>query len=385
MKPDEADSTSAFFALLKAGMYGTPIPEAGLPAEIDWNGVVRLAKKHAVLGTVIEGIQFLPEHLRPAEPMAAKMRKFALGLFRANVVMEKRVATLSGFLSGHGIDGVLLKGQGVARYYRTPQSRQSGDIDFYVGQRRYKRAKELCREQFVREGTHWHETEQHFDFELDGATIELHRIATRMFSPLANRRFQRWLTEQLESSPERRRLTFGSTDILIPSADFDAIYIFYHAWRHFISGGIGLRQLCDWTMIFHTHGDRIDRPRLEANIRRFGMTAGWKLFAGIAVRHLGLEPGKMPLYDPAYDRRSERVMATVMDGGNFGFHNDLMKKTMSRSHLFTMGLGKVHIICRDFISIFPVVPAEATFLYFDRMYYGTLSYAKKFMHKILRK
>ncbi len=227
-------SVRIFFSLLRSGLYGEPVPEGELPDAIDWQAVIAMARKQAVLGVIVESVQFLPSRLQPDMAVAAKMSKFALGLIQANLIIDSACARLSSFLAGHGINGVLLKGQGVARYYREAQIRQNGDIDFYVGRRQYARAVELCSEHLSDNREAGEETEQHYGFDMDGVPIELHRIASRMYTPTRNRAFQRWTVDELEHSPRRRTLTVGATDIVLPSYDFDAVFIFYHAWRHFI-------------------------------------------------------------------------------------------------------------------------------------------------------
>lgn len=361
-------------------MYGIPIPESELPGRIDWKAVIALAKKHVVFGIIIESVQMLPERLRPSGAVAAEMNRFALGLIQTNIILDNTIARLSGFFEQHGIKGVLLKGAGVARYYRQPQMRQSGDIDFYVGNTVFKRAVGLCQNELIKE-TVLGENEQHFDFYLDGVLIELHRIASRVYSPIRSRRFQRWVVDELEHSAARRTLTVGDTDILLPSYDFDAIFIFYHAWRHFIMGGIGLRQLCDWAMIFHSHGSDIDTERLKANIRRFGITKGWKLFACIAVKHLGVPADAIPLYDPAYEKKSERILADILSGGNFGYYSKANARTPIFGRGLSVGLGKVRNVTEYFVSLFPLIPVEATFLYANRLFFGTISHIRRSRHK----
>ncbi len=363
-------------------MYGTPLPESELPEEIDWKAIIKLANIHAVLGIIIDSIQFLPEGLHPSGPTLAKMNKFALGLIQANTVLENTAARLVTFLKQHGVNGVLLKGQGVARsYYRIPQMRHSGDIDLYVGKTTYKKAVDLCLQKVVKNKNTCHETEQHFDFWLGGVPIELHRLASRIYTPSRNKLFQAWTAEQLEHSANQRTVTMGNTDVNVPSYDFDAIFIFYHAWRHFIMGGIGLRQLCDWALIFHTHAGDIDTAALEENIRRFGMTKGWKLFACIAVTHLGVPRDKMPLYDPAYCRKSEKILADILAGGSFGYYSKAVARTPIYGHGLWHGLGKVRNITEYFIAIFPIIPVEATFLTINRLFSGTISAIRKSHHK----
>lgn len=361
-------------------MYGTPVPESELPESIDWNAIIKLAQKHVVLGIIIDSVQLLPENLRPSGSILAKMNKFALGLIQANLILDKSVARLSSFLQQHDINGVLLKGQGVARYYRMPQMRQSGDIDFYVGKTVYNKAVDLCLKNLVADRSTCSETEQHFDFFMGDIPIELHRLASRVYSPVRSKRFQEWVVEELEHSPKRRTMTVDNTTILLPSYDFDAIFIFYHAWRHFIMGGIGLRQLCDWAMIFHTHSQDIDSEKLKENINRFGMIKGWKLFACIAVNHLGVPADRIPLYDAKYAAKSEKVLAEILSGGNFGYYSKANTRTKVLGYGLWHGLGKVRNITEYFFALFPLMPVEATFLYFNRLFYGTIAHSKRPKH-----
>ncbi len=362
-------------------MFGTPIPESELPESIDWNAIVKLAQKHVVLGIIIDSVQLLPERLRPSAPILAKMSKFALGLIQTNLILDKTAARLVEFFNQYGISGVLLKGQGVARYYRMPQMRQCGDIDFYVGKTIYNKAVDLCLKNIVTDKSTCSESEQHFDFFMGDIPIELHRLASRVYSPVRSGRFQRWVVEELEHSPKRRTLTIGNTAVTLPSYDFDAIFIFYHAWRHFIMGGIGLRQLCDWAMIFHTHAQDIDSERLKENLNRFGMTKGWKLFACIAVNHLGISADKIPLYDPTYARKSEKVLAEILAGGNFGYYSEAHVRTKKYGHGLRLGLGKVRNITGYFCALFSLIPVEATFLYFNRLFSGTIAFTKRSRHE----
>ena len=377
MTSDASSNLGIFFLLLKSGMYGTPIPENLLPDSIDWKFILELATKQTVTGLIIDGISRLPERLRPDAPLSEKIDKFALMLIRSNIRIDQAAIKLVTFLNSHGISGVLLKGQGVARsYYPVPQLRQCGDIDFYVGKKQYRRAIEVCREHLLHDNEAGSANHKHFHFDINGVNIEIHRLASKVNTPVRSGRYQQWVEEKLEHSSDRRITHFGDTEITLPSYDFDAIFIFHHAWNHFMTGGIGLRQLCDWSLIFHTHYDDIDVARLETNIRRFGLTAGWKLFACIAVNHLGVSPDRMPLYDPAYSDRSEKVFDDILTNGNFGFYSKAYARTPYYKDGRGIGhlMGKARNIMEFYVSLFPLMPAEATFLFFHRITVGTTEY-----------
>ena len=363
-------------------MYGTPLNESELPDCIDWKAVTSLAHRHAVLGIIIDSVQHLPEQLRPTEPIASKMNRFALGLIQANLILDKTVGRLVDFFGQHGIEGVLLKGQGVARYYKVPQMRQSGDIDFYVGKDYYDRAVALCKKHLIADMASFEESQPHCSFDAWGVHIELHRLAARIYSPFKKRWFQAWIVDQLERSTDRRHLILGNVAVTLPSLEFDTLFIFYHAWHHYIKEGIGLRQLCDWAMIFHSHGDEIDAERLKRNLSRFGMTKAWKLFAYIAVNYLGVPAGRMPLYDPSYRRKSEKILDEIVEGGNFGQYLTANARGSAHGYGLRYGFGKIGYIARYFINLFPVTPVEATFLFFHRLCHGAVACTQRSMQKL---
>ncbi|MDE5749333.1 MAG: nucleotidyltransferase family protein [Duncaniella sp.] len=368
-----------FFSLLRSGLYGKPLTDEELPESIDWEGVVALAQRHGVQGTIIESVQLLPDRLRPYGQTMARMGKFALGLIHANMILDRTVGKLVAFLREHGVDGVLLKGQGVARYYRKPQMRQSGDIDFYVGNEVYQKAVDLCNVGLNVNKKTSYETEQHYVFYTDGVEIELHRLATERHSHQKGHELQKWIVEELEGSAKRRALVLGGTEVALPSYDFDALYIFYHAWHHLITGGIGLRQLCDWAMIFNYHSDDIDTDKLKDNIHRFGLTRGWKLFAYIAVKYLGVEEDKIPLYDPRHAKRYERVMKEIVLQGNFGtFSKSGVKKDGYR---LSDEIEKFRCITEYSLALFPIIPAEAVTIYFKRAFSGIGSHIARTLRR----
>ncbi len=376
------EPTKHFFALLRSGLYGVPVPEGELPERIDWKAVMTLAGKHTVSGIIIDSVQYLPERLRPTETIAAKMNTLALRVLQANLILDKAAARVAEFYSGRGIEGVLLKGQGVARYYRSPQMRQGGDVDFYVGTRMYARAIELAREHLITDPATCLENDEEFQFDLGHVTVDLHRLATQVYSPFRRKAFQTWIVGELEHSPQRRTLATGNSNITLPSYDFDAIFVFYHAWRHYVMEGIGLRQLCDWAMIFHSHYDDLDLEVLTRNIRRFGLEKPWKLFGCIAVDYLGLERERMPLYDAAWRARADRILVRIMEQGNFGRHSSDYDASWVEGKGFWHPLATVGVIAGYTRKLLPVKPLEGISLFFHYLACAGASSLKRAVRRI---
>ena len=108
------------------------------------------------------------------------------------------------------------------------------------------------------------------------------------------------------------------------------------------------------------------------------MTKGWKFFAYIAVRYLGLDKAKMPLYDPSVSKAAEKILDDILEGGNFGFYSKahLRLGDQTRTGL-KVGFGKLRNILSYFSTLFPLIPSEATILLFYRLAMGSFSFTKR--------
>lgn len=350
---------AAFFTLLRSGLWGTPLAERDFPDGIDWKGVLALASMHTVTGVVAEAATRLPVAIRPAGKVAEALMHCKAQMLRAHMMLDRALADVVSCLRQSGIEGVVLKGQGVARLYRDPLMRHCGDIDLYVGRDNYARAIESACRRFEPDRDTRQGEGKHFSLKHGRVTVELHRRAAQMYNPLRNRAFQAWASTELESKDRCAKAVFDGVEAALPSVGFDALFIFYHMWHHYMLGGVGLRQMCDWVLVLDRHWREIDRGELERNIRRFGLARPWRAFAGIAVDRLGLDPAKMPLYDKSQVRASERVLARMMAGGNFGTHVSYFYSHKRGENLVARKSRTLAYLLHSAYIAFPMMPAEA--------------------------
>lgn len=113
----------------------------------------------------------------------------------------------------------------------------------------------------------------------------------------------------------------GGKDIPVPTPAFDLVFVFLHLYHHFLSGGIGLRHICDWAMLLHAHAKEINHCELEQKLKEYHLLSAWKMFAPIAVEHLGLPSEECPFYSSKNRKVAERILAFVFAEGNFGRAN----------------------------------------------------------------
>lgn len=312
-----------FFALLRAGLWNTPVEAELFSDRTDWEAIFALSARQTVSGIVAEAASTLPVGLLPPVPIQHKIRTIMATTHRIHALFNRTLVEIVTLFRQEGLQVVLLKGQGVALNYEIPTLRYCGDIDLYIGEHAYDRACVLARAWHGTDPTDEQEAEsdKHYHFLHSGITIELHRIAERLPLSCWNARFQRWTVQQLQGD-NLRRVEIGGMELLLPPVRFDALYIFNHAWHHFsLDGGIGLRQLCDWVRYLHTFADSIDRTALQHDLKAFGLWRAWQTFGCIAVDVLGLPVEEFPFYTDRYVRQAAWIMEKIETGGNFGFYH----------------------------------------------------------------
>lgn len=352
----EEITRQTFMELLRSGLWNRPSEGVSVPAVPDWNGIFRMAQKQAVWGLVADAINHLPTDVQPV-PQDMQRLNYLLSRNRTrHALLNSTLTEAVTLLKSNGIHPILLKGQGVATYYADPALRICGDIDLYIGKENYRKS--------ILVAKHWGEDDsvntesvKHYHFSHQGVTVELHRFAEKLPFLLSDHHFQQWTGRMLQ--PENlRTVRIGNTEIQVPPADFEVLYIFNHAYHHFLSGGIGLRQLCDWTLALHHFHAQINLKELERNLKAFGLWRGWKVFGCIAVETLGLHETEFPFYNGSYKKQADTVLASIFEGGNFGFFSPTLTERPAG-----YVAGKWHTLKRThhrLFRLFPLFPMVTT-------------------------
>lgn len=310
-------NSSMMLALLRSSLWQkAPEPEFSASA-VDWNGVLSLASMHSVLPLVADGISFLPEGCRPSPQVLMKLHSAVVATARTHSLVADVTADAVSRLRAAGVRPVLLKGQGLAANYPDPRRRTCGDIDLYVGEDGYGRAAEV----FADGGSGFAECTHHLHLKWRGVTLEIHRTAGVLGG--RTERFRQWSSRMLEDGSCRSMEIAGET-VLLPPVRFDALYVMYHLYRHFISSGAGLRQLCDWAMYLHRFSREIDRDALEQDLRLLSLSEGWKVTGCIVSSLLGMPQDEIPAagtWSPSLRRRAAVAAGDIVRYGNFGAFN----------------------------------------------------------------
>lgn len=326
-----------FLQLLKVGLWGdkhlgsliemasqanNSLKEGGF----DWQKVIELANQQTSLGIIVDGMTRLPHDLRPSKVIYFNAIAQTSDIESQNKQMNGFAPVLMQKLREKGIVSLLLKGQGVGLCYPNPLHRQSGDIDLLMfDESQFRKACTLMDK--ISSSSDWSERSAHAEFHAMGFVVELHGKYGFTICPKVTKNLRSWNARMLaQMKVAHQEGQIGGyreqNGLMLPSAQFDAIFVFAHMLNHFMTGGVGLRQVSDWMMLLYAHCEEIDRRKLEEDLEFLGLTKFWQVFALLAVGLLGFPADRMPLYDEERARKNQRKAMRLMDSifktGNFG-------------------------------------------------------------------
>lgn len=322
---DSVKDIEIFFALLRAGLWEKEVQLSSF-GEIDFAGVKRLAEEQSVVGLIAAGVDHLVD-MKPAKKDVLQFIGQAMQLEQRNTAMNRFIAVLVDKMRKEGICAILVKGQGIAQCYEHPLWRACGDVDLFLSDDNYDKAKAFLSPfatSIELEGVE----SKHLGMTISQWVVELHG---RLYCGLSSR-IDKQLDDVYNDSFFRGKVRLwknGEMWMPLLAVENDVFYVFTHILQHFYKGGIGLRQICDWCRLLWTYRDSIDVTLLEQRLRRAKLMTEWKAFGAFAVNYLGMPVEAMPLYDEndshkaSLKRKANRICDFVMMSGNFGHNRDM--------------------------------------------------------------
>lgn len=355
-----------FFSVLRTALWGHPldIPEGFK----DWGKVMKLAKTQALTGLVGDVMLTTPRILNSLpEQAVAVLQEIPLNNMAMHTTLNNTLILVVTTLREHGIEPVLLKGQGIASYYPVPQLRQCGDIDLYVGEENYEKAYDvllpLVSEIDDKEKIWgW----MHFHAKVGSALLEIHHeleyAFKQSYKSLFRSRASSGLTENLVT------IDFGGLKVKTPEHNFNTFYVFYHLWRHYAASGVGLRQICDWMFLLNARREDVNLEYLDSFIKGMELMAPWQTFGCILVDYLGMPQHCFPFYNPAKRKKAARLLKMILKEGNFG-HSGSYSRVRRNSYLYEKWFSfKCHI--SRLYNMFMIFPYQSSVRFMDMIKEG---------------
>ncbi len=305
-----------FFQLLRIGLWG----EGSLSldrtmTDEDWNKIHRYAINHTIEGLIYDSFPFLEETQLPSQSLRLKWAVRVDQIERHNAKMNSVIAEQFTTFSVNGIRPILQKGQGVASYYRIPNHRISGDIDFCFENDGYAKARTFLKEkQIIFQDTAGFS----LDYSFKGIHIEHHKRTFDFRSPL-KKNYLKKLLKTYESM--KKDIAIDGTPVRLLAPELQLLQVNVHILKHLITYGIGLRQFCDSARLYYIVSSQINNNALRDIYKRTGILKWIHLLHKLLVENLGLPKGKLPFPYPE-NLESDWMLDEVWYSGNFGFNDE---------------------------------------------------------------
>lgn len=323
------DTEKLFTAMVKKYLNGSGeriVPEGGAA---DWAELFTLAAAHKIIPWIYSAAVSEPDFKALPREVREKYRLFTMGAIAAQTMMYEKFKSIYSELRESGIHIAALKGLLCDTLYPYRDYRTTSDCDALIPPEELERCGELLKEKGLYRVD---EKDDEMTFSAPGGfRLEVH---TTLFSKEHTRlaEMEKWfsdwqttgITEEIDGV---KIFTFSHTDHLL--------YLVAHAFSHFVSGGFGIRQLCDITLYSRRWDEEIDWSLVMSRLKQAGADIFFLSLINAARSELGVRPGDR-LYAvfgstdlPEYND----LLSDLIDAGAFG------KSTDERQHSANMTLG----------------------------------------------
>lgn len=311
-------SVEAFFELIRSGLWVKEVLFSQYK-EVDFAEVYRLAQEQSVVGLVAAGLEQV-KNLNV--PQALTFAREVLQIEQRNKAMNTFISLLIEKMRAADIYTLLVKGQGVAQCYEKPLWRVCGDVDFFLSDDNYEKAKKFLTS-FASEVETENNGVKHLGMVIDGWVVELHGslrvgLSYRINSVLDEIKHDTFYNGNVRSWNNNGTWTY------MLSKENDIVYVFVHYLNHFYKEGVGLRQICDWCKLLWTYRGEINIRKIEECIRKMDLLSEWHAFGAYAVEYLGMPVEAMPMYsdDKKWKHKAELINNFILGVGNMGHSRD---------------------------------------------------------------
>lgn len=301
-----------------------------------WHQLFSAAAAHGILPMIYEAVIRSSAARKADRQIFAEVKKETFQLVMLQAVKTDAFLKLLKNVGETGATPLVVKGIVCRELYPNPDHRMSGDEDLLIPEAYFP----FCHEAMLANGMVLADPEQDLgDYEVsyrqkEGPLhIELHK---QLFAPDSdaygelNRFFagvhDRAVIQTLQGVPVR---TMDHTDHLL--------YLLCHAFKHFLHGGFGIRQVCDICLYANRFGPQIDWQRLRTCCEELhGELFAAALFR-IGEKHLTFCPDAAcyPQQWRVLEVDERAMLEDLLAAGIFG------ASTMSRKHSSNMTLNAV--------------------------------------------
>ncbi len=293
--------------LLSRALFGA---ETALEQPVDWEKLHKEATVHAVLPLVYQALT-ADERAQIPTDLQEKWQKdvYLRVLINEQILFEQTEIVEK--LKERNIRGVILKGQGSALHYPDPTLRVMGDIDLLIDNAYIDEVSQFLLEDEYEETK---DGDLHRSFRKWITVVEVHKKPISLDfneNPNIKEAMTAFFADILD-----KRIEIDGTPL--PCYLHQAVVLLAHKLTHFLSGELGLRQLCDWAVFVKARLDETLWNELSPLLDAFGIKTFTLVITKVCIDYLGLPSACAPWAEESDAALAKDVVELIVESGNFG-------------------------------------------------------------------
>jgi hypothetical protein len=235
----------------------------------NWTAIKTLADEQGLSGIVLDGIERMPEEIRPPQMMLLNWIGEVVQM-ESTFAHHRAVAVdMAGLFHHNAIRTYVLKGNVIAECYPKPNHRISSDLDCYLlpdkGEfNAWDLGNELIRAKKFEVRTSFYKNSSFF---LPGLMVENHQFMTPFRGNDRLASVERVLQALIREDDGKD--IFEETWLYRPPVMVSTLFLIEHAYSHFLHEGLTWRMVLDWIMFSKKHNNDIDWNTLNGYIDQF--------------------------------------------------------------------------------------------------------------------
>ena len=278
------------FYALRSALFGGEVDAEvyqNLSAE-EWRQLFRLSAQQGVVAIVYDVVAQLPKELQPPRSTNIQWALSVEAIENRHELQRKTSALLANLWAEQGIKTIVMKGLAIGTHFPKPEHRECGDLDCFLtiggtSSDGYEVANQVCEQIGAKVSRDYYKDST---IKYRGLLVENHRF----YLPVRGGRKVKELERHLEKIALRGKISYvPDTKLIVPSADFNAIFLTMHGLNHFLSEGIKLRHILDWALLLKSEQHNINWKEFYYWADKMHMARFADALTAIAVEHFGLE------------------------------------------------------------------------------------------------
>lgn len=279
---------------------------------IDWNFLYDEAVAHRIHTIIYPVVKKIDSEKRPCPEILEKWNIEAMACGITSYSYEMWIGEVCNALKEAGIPFIVLKGMAINKCYPSPELRNMGDVDILVHEKDMQKASEvllLLGYRIINDTN-----AKHMEFARKNTVpIELHRILSEYEFIKNNNLFYQEIWKNLLEVP------LGNSNANILSWDMQILHLCIHMATHLIYKGFGLRQLCDFVVVYQAKKDMINWETVADNSVKFGINQFLLAVFEVCSRLFRIDiPEALKCDEMIQCEQIDSLVNDILKGGAFG-------------------------------------------------------------------